>query len=301
VLKDSSVIPWTRLVALIFVATGPLLHADDNTNKVSPDGFRTVNATVNGKTVPIRVKDSADPYQSVSSQNTGKYDPENIFSQSSSMAHKSFLSPTETMKSDNDFKDTFATKSYNDPSLGTLQQSKFDTRSFPATSGTVSDYNKAYPTTSAEATKAAQLGAGADTEDQNRTAVLGGLEKPEVLTANSMANKQYLGPGAQKVPDDVYIKDNVVISRMSGLPDRPLSIDEVRNLINHGTKPDTDVPPEPPSKPLNDPDYKPEPLRDNPTPGPIPDKSRIDDDKDDPVPPPGMIAEPESAEPLPQR
>ena len=55
-LKDSSVIPWTRLVALIFVATGPLLHADDNTNKVSPDGFRTVNATVNGKTNTPKVK-----------------------------------------------------------------------------------------------------------------------------------------------------------------------------------------------------------------------------------------------------
>jgi hypothetical protein len=111
-----------------------------------------------------------------------------------------------------------------------------------------------------------------------------------------MASKQYLGPGAQHVPDDIVIKDNFVISRMSGLPNRPLSIDEVRNLINHETKPNTDIKPDEPSKPLNDPNYKPEPLRDMPAPN-------NNDDANDPVPPPGTMASPqapENSEQLPQ-
>ncbi len=116
-----------------------------------------------------------------------------------------------------------------------------------------------------------------------------------MFAADSMSNKMYLGPGAQRVPDDIVIKENVVISRMSGLPNRSLSIDEVRNLINHETKPNTDAKPDAPNKPLNDPNYKPEPLRDAPSPA-------SEDDKNDPVPPPGTMAAPppENAEPLPQ-
>ncbi len=54
------------------------------------------------------------------------------------------------------------------------------------------------------------------------------------------------------------MKENVVIAHVSDIPNRPLTVDEVRGLINHGLKPDTAAPPGMPSKAINDPNYKPE-------------------------------------------
>jgi len=295
-----------RLAAVIFVATGQLLHADDH--PASTDGYKTVPVTLGGKTVTVRVKDSGDPFKNVSSPPpTGKYDPERIFSATSSMANKTFSAPSASISQTNsDLKNrdrnTFITKAYVDNAASpTAPNLNAKASSFPTASGynrSATGFDKSYSTSKADVgqARAPVLAFSTTSADQNRTAVLGGSEKPEVLASNSMANKQYLGPGAQHVPDGLVIKDNIVISRMSGLPDRPLSIDEVRNLINHETKPNTDVKPEEPSKPLNDPDYKPEPLRDTPSPG-------SDDDKNDPVPAPGTMAapqSPENSEPLPQ-
>jgi len=301
--QNGSLIFWIRLIAVIFVTTGRLLHADDP--PASSDGSKTVPVTVDGKTVPFRVKEQGDPYKNVSSSDsTGKYDPERIFSTTSSMADKTFSLPSDSLsKGNSDFnnrdQNTFITKPYAlDPSAPTAPN--LDTKaSFPTTSAysrNATGFDKSYITSNADAgqNRTAVLAASTVSIDQNRTAVLGGPEKPEVFASDPMANKQYLGPGAQHVPDDLIIKDNVVISRMSGLPNRPLSIDEVRNLINHGFTPDTDVKPAEPSKPLNDPNYKPEPLRIMPT---------GDDDKNDPVPSPGTMAAPqapENSEPLPQ-
>ena len=302
--QDRSPIFWTRLIAVTFVTTGRLLHADDP--PASSDGYKTVPVTVGGKTLPIRVKEEGDPFKNVSSStSTGKYDPERIFSTSSSMANKAFSLPSDSVsKSNSTFnnrdQDTFITKPYvgdaSSPSVPNLDAKV----SFPTAGGynrNATGFDKSYSTSNADAgqTRTAVLASSTVSADQNRTAVLGGPEKPEVLASNSMANKPYLGPGAQHVPDDLITKDNVVISRVSGLPNRPLSIDEVRNLINHETKPNTDVKPEEPGKPLNDPNYKPKPLRDTPSP-------TSDDDKNDPAPPPGTMAapHPENSEPLPQ-
>lgn len=307
--QNRPLIFWTRLIAVTLVTTGRLLPADDQT--ASSDGYKTVPVTVNGKTVPIRVAEQGDPFKNISSSSnsTGKYDPERIFSATSSMANKKFALPSDAIsQSNSDFKDheqeAFITKPYlydtSSPTVPNLDaKASFPTTSVYSQSAT--EFNKSYPTSSADVGQGrpGAFATATDSADQNRIAALGGPEKTEGIVSDSMADKQYLGPGAQHVPDGIVIKDNIVISRMSGLPNRPLTIDEVRDLINHGIKPNTDVKPEEPSKPLNDPDYKPEPLRD--TPQPDASSSAGDDDKNDPVPPPGtMAAPPENSEPLPQ-
>jgi hypothetical protein len=306
--QNKPLIFWTRLIAVTFVTTGRLLPADDQ--PASSDGYKTVPVTVNGKTIPIRVAEQSDPFRNVSSSDsTGKYDPERIFSATSSMANKKFALPSDSIsQSNSNFKDrdqnTFITKPYIYDTSSPIAPNLDAKAGFPTTgaySRSATEFNKNYPTSSADIGQGrpAAFATTTDSADQNRTAVLGGPEKTEGIVSDSMANKQYLGPGAQHVPDGIVIKDNIIISRMSGLPNRPLSIDEVRNLINHGIKPDTDAKPEEPSKPLNDPDYKPEPLRD--TPPPDTSSPAGDDDKNDPVPPPGtMAAPPENSEPLPQ-
>jgi hypothetical protein len=296
-----------RLVPVIFVTTGRLLHADDQ--PASSDGYKTVPVTVGGKTMAVRVKEEGDPFKNVSSSNsTGKYDPERIFSTTSSMADKTFsLPPDSISKSNSDFKNrdqnTFITKAYLGDASSPTAPNLNAKAGFPTTGAynrNATGFDKSYITSNADVgqSRTAVLASSTTSTDQNRTAVLGGPEKPDALASDSMANKQYLGPGAQHVPDGISIKENIVLSRMSGLPNRPLSIDEVRNLINHDVKPNTDVKPEEPSKPLNDPNYKPEPLRDTPPPA-----AGEDNDKNDPVPPPGTMAAPqapENSEPLPQ-
>ena len=96
---------WTRLIAVTFVTTGRLLHADGPST--FSDGSKIVPVNVGGRTVPILVKEGGDPFKNVSSSDsTGKYDPERIFSSTSSMAHKSFSLPSDSLsKSNADFKD----------------------------------------------------------------------------------------------------------------------------------------------------------------------------------------------------
>jgi hypothetical protein len=296
----------TSLLAITFIAGSRLLPADDAA-PASSSGNKTVQVRIGGKTVPIRVQETGDPYRNVSSTNTtGKYDPQRIFSNSSSLADKKFFMPTDFgSQGTSAFKprdqDTFITKSYIPDASSTVPNLNSKVKFASATgydrSAAGFDKNYAASAGATEQNRTAVLGTTPTAEEQGRSAILGDSEHGEVLAANSMAGKQYLGPGAQKVPDGVVIHDNVTLSRMSDVPNRPLSIDEVRDLINHGTKPDFDTKPEEPSKPLNDPNYKPKPLRDDPSP-------ESADDKTDAVPPPGTIANPQAApensEPLPQ-
>jgi len=305
--QNKPLIFWTRLIPVILVTTGRLLHADDQ--PASSDGSKSVPVTIGGKVIPVQVKEQSNALEHASFPD--ELDPQRVFSATNPMANKTFVPPSDSLsKGNSDFnnrdQNTFITKSYAfDPSAPTAPN--LDAKaSFPTTSAysrNATGFDKNYTTSTADAgqNRTAALGASPTSADQNRTAVLGGPEKPEVFASDPMANKQYLGPGAQHVPDNLVIKDNVVLSRMSGLPNRPLSIDEVRNLINHGFEPDTDVKPAEPSKPLNDPNYKPEPLRISPAQDQA--APTGDDDKNDPVPPPGTMAAPqapENSEPLPQ-
>jgi hypothetical protein len=222
------------------------------------------------------------------------------------MANKTFSMPVEagtqeTSKFNSRESETFVTKTYVPEGSSTMPNlnSKMNFSSAQGYNRNASGYDKGYSAanSTSDLNHSALLGPNDTAEEQGRTAILGGSDKNEVLAANSMANKQYLGPGAQKVPQGVDVPENFVISRMKDLPNRPLTVDEVRNLINHETKPDLESKPDAPSKALNDPGYKPQPLRDNPSPG--------EDDKTDAVPPPGTmsdppLAQPENSQPLPQ-
>ena len=294
---------WTSLFAITLIAGSRFLYADDTTTAAS-DHYKTVEVNVGGKSVPIRVEQQTDPLKNV--KMTDDLDSHRAFSARNDMADKKFSMPADVgAQGTSAFKgrdqETFITKSYvpdassSVPNLNTKM--KFASVSGYNRSAAGFDKNYAGAATATEQTRAAVLGASETADEQGRTAILGGSEHGEVLAANSMANKQYLGPGAQKVPEGVVVPENLVITHITDLPNRPLSIDEVRDLINHGTKPDLDEKPDEPSKPMNDPDYKPQPLRDNPSPDSA-------DDKTDAVPPPGTIANPqaapENAEPLPQ-
>jgi hypothetical protein len=301
-----SLIFWMRLtVATIVVTLGPFLRADDPTDQtVASDGYKTVEVPVaGGKSMAIKVKPQLDPYRNVSRPNTtGKYDPERIFSTASSMANKQFITPESpyTRKSEFD-QNTFITRPYNNSSSQAqpyVDSSNSKNLIAPANANNknTSEFSKSYLTSTADAgqNKAALLASSNNSEDQNRTAMVGG--QPINTPKSSIDGKSYQGPESDTAHHHVTPMANGQML-VSDLPNRPLSIDEVRNLINHGFKPDTGTPPPEASKPLNDPNYKPEPLRDMPA---IP---ASDDDKNDPVPPPGTMSAtpaPENSEPLPQ-
>jgi hypothetical protein len=295
--------PWTSFIVVIFVATGRLIvHADNPTQ--SQDGYKVSSVNADGKTVQVK---EADPYRSVKSApvSDGKYHPEEVnFGATSSMANKKFDVPSDGLtKADPDFinhgQDTFTTKPYAFNTSST-PISNLDSKTAYQANNTfdrsAAGFDKNYATSKADAgqDRTATLDSSTPTAtEQDRTAVLGGGAIPTF--PDTLGDKKFEGPEADAVHRHLKKASNGQIL-ITDIPDRPLTIDEVRDLINHGFKPNTDAPPPEPSKPLNDPDYKPVPLRDTPPPD-------NDDDKNDPVPPPGTMAAPpapENSEPLPQ-
>jgi hypothetical protein len=299
---------WTCLIAAIFVAGGRTVIADDQPQTDPQSGYKVTSVQVDGKT--IRVKEP-DPYADVkpAPPSDGKYHPAEVnYGATSAMADKTFSLPANALsKSDPEFtngaQDTFATKPYAaDSAAATVPNlnTKASLSTTSAYSRNASAFDKNYMTASDDSSqnRTAVL-ASVTSPDQGRAAVLGG--QTTATYAAPFADKTFQGPEADAAHRHLKKLANGQIL-VTDLPDRPLTIDEVRDLINHGFKPNTDVAPQEQSKPLNDPDYKPEPLRETPP----PDTSSApagDDDKNDPVPPPGTMAvppAPENSEPLPQ-
>jgi hypothetical protein len=296
--QATSLIFWAGLMTATLVAPALLLHADDA--PASSDGYRIVPVTVNGHTVPIKVRDS-DPFKNVKATNTSdKYDPQSLnFGASSSMANKKFDSPGNALSQGDtgDQHQTFLTKPYSDNNSAPSAPDLHTKATYPTKTSynkSASDSDKSFGTKRDSNQDRTALLAKADSDDQNHTALLN--SKPIDTPAATIANKTFEGPEADAVHRRLTKTDDGKMA-VSDLPDRPLTIDEVKNLINHGFKPNTNAKPEEESsKPLNDPAYKPEPLRESPTPV-------GDDDKNDAVPPPGTMAAPqppENSEPLPQ-
>jgi len=296
--QDKSIIFWAGLVAVTFAASGCLLHADDT--PASSDGDRVVPVSVGGHTVPLKVRDN-NPFKNFTTHNSSdKYDPQAFnFSAASPMANKKFDVPVNSFsQSDtNGQHQIFFTKPYHDDSGAPTVPNLNNKADFSKSSDfnkSNSDFNKTYATSQADAGQdRTALLAKSDSEDQNRTAVLN--SKPIDTPASTLGDKTFQGQEADDAHRRLTKTDDGKMA-VSDLPDRPLTIDEVKNLINHGFKPNTEAKPETPSKPLNDPAHEPEPLRESPTPV-------SDDDKNDPVPPPGTMAAPqppENAEPLPK-
>ena len=289
-------------VAAACVACGGLgVFADEQS---TPDGYKISTVNVGGKVVQVK---EVDPYRNVKPPPPpdGKYHPTDLnFSAVNPMSDKKFALPSDSLtKSDPEFanggQNSFVTKSYEyDASAPTVPN--LNTKaSFPTTtaySRTAPGYDKSFMTASADAGQNRSAAFESNTSSyQGRTAVLGGQNVDTF--ADPLAAKKFEGPEADAAHRHLTKLPNGQME-VTDLPDRPLTIDEVRDLINHGFKPNTEAPPPEPSKPLNDPGYKPQPLRETPPPEPL-----NDDDKNDPVPPPGTMAAPqapENSEPLPQ-
>jgi hypothetical protein len=303
VLHRMSFVPRARLIAVILMTPTLGLLADDPGNSQNTDGYKTVPVSVDNKTLPIRVQQQPDPLAHASY--TDELDHQSAFSATNPMANKSFLMPSNNAsQSISDYKNrdqnTFVTKSYSFDSSAPTAPNLEAKPTFPTTSAysrSASGFDKNYATSSADTgQKQAALFASATSSDQGRTAVLGG--QTTTTFAYPLSDEVFHGDEADAAKRHLSRTKTGQIM-VEELPDRPMTIDEVRDLINHGFKPDTEVKPEgEASKPLNDPNYQPEPLRETPPPS-----SGSDDDKDDPVPPPGTIAAPpapENSQPLPQ-
>jgi len=291
---------WLRACAIVFLMAGQIARADD---KVAvPDGYKTVRLP-SGETILVR--DQAP--QTSASTDSDKYDPRRYdLNQSSSLANKSFVTGvTPIPQKDISFEQSSSLiKSYalpveSDHAMPNLN-TKFPTSASNAFGRNATGLNKSFDQTDSNPMgKQTAVFASSTSSFQGRTALFN--EHSQKTFASPLADKSY----QEKIP--VIPQKNGKINAMDlqqdlkDLPDRPLTIDEVRALINHGVKPDTDAKPEPASKPLNDPDYQPDPAPapEAPSPSPAP---ASEDDKNDPVPPPGTMAQPppENSEPLPQ-
>ncbi len=105
-------------------------------------------------------------------------------------------------------------------------------------------------------------------------------------------DKKFYDPMLRHVKRDPYAADSLDVKRLSALPNRPLTIDEVRALINHEQVPDLNSKPDAQSRALNDPNWEP-PLKlpelDEKETGAPPPR---DEAKDGELPSPGMMAQP---------
>jgi hypothetical protein len=292
-----------RLVlAAGLVAAGIPVHADDP-KPTAPPGYKMVPIHLaGGHTSYIEVKEAANNGSDSTPNGSG-------FNMTSSMANKTFL-PTGGSGQDSAYQDkvqdSFATKSYfpandTDHAMPGLHDAG-ETKSYSAYSRAADGFDKSFQTTAAdEQAKSSSLDLK-KADESDRTASMGGQDIKKFAYNDS--DKTYTGPETRAVQRDLD-RLNQGLESLKDLPDRPLTIDEVRALIDHGVKPNLDEKPAAPSKPLNAPDYTPDaapaPLRNSVQPG------HLKDDND--LMTPGAVSHPdqvvpdpapENAEPLPQ-
>lgn len=292
----------TSLAAVLLLTAGSCLHADDKP-PVAPPGYKLVSINKGDHTSYIMVKDAADPLKNINSPTSNKYDPGQLLNHASSMANKSFTADSAAGSNNTFFKrdqNALSNKSYATDTSSMADHSmphldtKVKTSSSSAYTHRVAGLDKSFATTSANMGDNKTASLTTSSPYQGRAAILSADKPDSYASASELGSKQYLGPGAQHLPEGVTSNDSYNITRASGLPNRDLSIDEVRNLINNDAPPNTETAPEAPSKPLNDPDYKPEPLRPAPA---------AEEEKYDAVPAPGTMSAPqppENTDPLPQ-
>jgi hypothetical protein len=306
------------LAAFALAGATAFLRADDDSANAqkAPPGYKIVDHDIGGgKKMPIFVKQDVDPLSHTRGFNDDPLDHQKVYSETNPMANKSFFGGNgASWNRASTFKDQdiYPAKVYN--SAGGSRIYNFGAKSTYQTSAyaglnPAAGYDKTFATKPADidTNQAAAAFAAMGSSEQNRMAPIDA--KPVETFADVAADKKFQGPEEEArhrhlthptpIDGDFQIIDN--------LPDRPLSIDEVKNLLNHDFKADTSKAPPPASKPLNDPDYQPQPIRIEPTspetPPPTPGSgTKLDDDKDDPVPSPGTMADhPEDSEQLPTK
>jgi hypothetical protein len=292
------------LTAFALLATGLILRADNPPAPQPPPGFRVVyHSDGNGNKIPIFVKDAVDPLGHAQSMEDDPLDHQRVFSEANPMGSKAFLAPNAsnlTKASSSNGQDAFTTKVYDTTSANSVynlgSKSTFNTSPYNGLKS-AAGYDQSYATKAADVAENQQAAtefAAIGSPDQNRVAPV-----PASTYDTSSApgyDKKFTGP-----EEDARHRSLTKLSNgqmlVEDIPDRPLTVDEVKNLINHGFKPNTTQPPSAASRPLNDPNYQPEPLRIEPTepetPTPAADNQKVhDDDANDPVPSPGTMAEP---------
>jgi hypothetical protein len=269
-----------------------------------PAGFHDVK--VAGGAV-VRVSDEVGPHYHGQSpvSDDGKYDPENAdFSLTSSMATKSFnvgaasLTQSETAKEASDSKH-FLTQPYSTSSYGGAGRS-FETVAYNDSAHPDAGLNKSFTLPSVASEGGQSFNTGGKSPYQGKTALIAQTTpKIDPFSAPGLlTEKTFTDPVMAKVPHvkrDLYAsRENLDVARMIQLPNRALTVDEVRDLINHEQTPDLTSKPDPASKPLNDPNWTPPEMLppaadDHPSkPGPT------TEDKGDDLPSPGMMAQPPS-------
>jgi hypothetical protein len=302
---------FSMLCGLVALGAISWLRADTPPPKAQP-GYKLVPIKQGGHTAYIQVQDQTNPFQNV--KGTDDTAGHIGFNSTSSMANQKYdlgeiASAHDQGRYQQNLENTFITKSYFADNGGpkTVLPDQVPVNAAAGYAKTASGFDKSFLTASSDV---GQNKTAPETDQtssyQGHTAELGGHEIKKF--ASTMNGKPYRGVEAAVVKRELAQMNEGMLG-LKDLPDRTLTVDEVRALINHGVKPDTDTKPSEPTKALNDPDYLPDPapapLRSTPA-----DARHLrdsNDNDDDIIPPPGMMAHgrtqgspPENSEPLPK-
>jgi hypothetical protein len=300
------------LLSALALALSTVAHADDSPAKPPtpdkpPPGYRDMTIDIGGKPMTIRVPDEhKNTLKNNGPANAGPYDPTNLeLNHPSSYANKSFSTSEAILSKDDGTHLThdqkrfetspFATGSYNQ------SDRTFETAAYKSSSRSSDDFAKSYqlPGAASDANRSYDV-KGSDLQDRKALIADNPKEKTDPFaTPWSDSDKRFFDPAMTHVKRDPYAAANGLdVEHLNNLPNRPLSIDEVRNLINHEQVPDLSKPPETESKPLNDPNWEPTlstpALSNKAAPAtPPPDETKADE-----LPSPGMMAKPDDSQPI---
>jgi hypothetical protein len=276
-----------------------------------PPGYHDQTVYAGGKPMTIRVPDEKKNTLDDSALSDGHYDPSNVnMNRTSSYANKSFSTGEAAMGGDDTAAEAhdqkrFATSTYAASAYNQANKT-FETAAYKGSAQNSGEFAKAFklPGTGT-ATEANQSYAVSSSDLQSKKALIADNPKNKIdpfATTWSEGDKRFYDPTMLRVPHkkhDFHIDANKANpDNITNLPNRPLSVDEVRNLINNDQTPDLDEPPDAPSKPLNDPDWAPAvkaPLLDDKKVAPA--TPPPDEAGDGELPSPGMMAKPDSNPP----
>jgi hypothetical protein len=272
-----------------------------------PPGVHDVK-TAGGATIRVADQGGSGFHGDQSTDDNDKYDPQSAdYSRTSSFAHKSFdtsgsaLSQNETAAEARDNK-RFLTQPYATGSYKFAGRS-FETAAYNDSAHPDAELNKSFTLPAAYEDGNQTFNTGKKSEYQDKTAsIVQAAPKIDPFSApGALTEKTFFDPTTLHVPHKSFKLSNSVRSdpnsagTITDLPNRPLTVDEVRNLVNHEQIPDLNAKSDEPSKPLNDlnwtpPEVAPPAPDDRPVkPGPT------TEDKSDELPSPGMMAEPPPA------
>ena len=292
-----------------FFACALVLQAQNQAPNADPDkNDRQVKVKSGKKTATIRVRDIPGPR--LDPPSTGKYDPQNLdLGRSSTFAGKQFSTSNAALsKKDTAIEgragNSFITKpfAFGKSDAGSDFGKAYKTSTYTESARGSDDYSKKTFATSSSslAQNKDAVFANKTSSFANQSAVLDGSKKAPFSGTSDLNDKTFSDPEMKHVRRDPYSAGNGLdVERLVDLPNRPLTIKEVRNLINHETIPHLDEKADDDIKALNDPEYEPPaPLQDY-RPKPLP-----PEEKDNSLPSPGMMATPtpppENTQPLPK-